>query len=170
MKKYRKHATFMSWHVSFLLIGCKEMKGGIALGTRIVLASHGSLAEGMLSAVEMIAGKQEAMCAYGLSTYLNPENVKKQVVAEMSKYDEDQFIILCDIKCGSIHNILVELCSQSRVRLISGMNLALVLTIALSQDKEKAQLLHYVNEAKENLMYFDKETIMNSNLEEDKLW
>lgn len=140
------------------------------MGTRLILASHGSLAEGMLSAVEMIAGKQEKMRAYGLSTYQTPAKVREKVQEELDQYPEDHFLILCDIKCGSIHNILVELCADERVALISGMNLALVLTLSLSPDMEKDQLIKSMEEAKENLMYFDKETIMSSNLEEDKLW
>lgn len=140
------------------------------MGTRIILASHGSLAEGMLSAVEMIAGTQENMHAYSLAKYQTPANVKEGVQKEMDAYREERFIILCDIKCGSIHNILVELCANERVTLMSGMNLALVLSLAISPEMEKEQLIANMEEAKDNLMYFDKETIMNSNLEEDKLW
>lgn len=140
------------------------------MGTRIILASHGSLAEGMLSAVEMIAGKQEKMSAFGLTKYHTPQKVKEMVLEEFARYPQEHFIICCDIKCGSIHNILVELCAEERVSLISGMNLALVLTLSLSNDMEKNQLKNCMEEAKDNLMYFDKETIMNSNLEEDKLW
>lgn len=138
--------------------------------TRVILASHGHLAEGMLSAVEMIAGKQEGICAYGLTTFHTPGKVKEKVIEEMQHYPEDRFVICCDIKCGSIHNVLVELCDDPRVCLLSGMNLALVLTIALSPNMSKEQLISSMEEAKENLMYFDKETILNSNLEEDKLW
>lgn len=140
------------------------------MGTRIILASHGSLAEGMLSAVEMIAGTQENMHAYSLAKYQTPANVKEGVQKEMDTYCEERFIILCDIKCGSIHNILVELCANERVTLMSGMNLALVLSLAISPEMKKEQLIACMEEAKDNLMYFDKETIMNSNLEEDKLW
>lgn len=138
--------------------------------TRMILASHGHLAEGMLSAVEMIAGKQERISAYGLTTYQTPGKVKEKVIEEMRAHPQDRFIICCDIKCGSIHNILVELCEDTRVALISGMNLALILTLALSPDMGKDQLISSMEEAKSNLMYFDKETILNSNLEEDKLW
>lgn len=140
------------------------------MGTRLLLASHGSLAEGMLSAVEMIAGTQEKMKAFGLTMYHTPNKVKEKVLEEIQQHPEDRFIICCDIKCGSIHNILVELCADERVCLISGMNLALVLTLSLSPDMDKEQLVHSMEEAKDNLMYFDKETILNSNLEEDKLW
>lgn len=140
------------------------------MGTRIIISSHGSLAEGMLSAVEMIAGKQENMRAYSLATYQTPGNVKEKVQEDLDHYTQDRFLILCDIKCGSIHNALVELCIDERVTLFSGMNLALVLSLAIKPDMEKENMIACMEEAKENLMYFDKETILNSNLEEDKLW
>lgn len=138
--------------------------------THMVLASHGHLAEGMLSALEMIAGKQEQVSAYGLTEYKTPQRVKEKVIEKMNAFPEDRFIICCDIKCGSIHNILVELCADERVILISGMNLALILSLALSLDMDKEHVIACMEEAKENLMFFDKETILNSNVEEDRLW
>lgn len=140
------------------------------MSSHIVLASHGHLAEGMLSAVEMIAGKKAYMSAYGLDTYQTPNKIYELIEEEIKKAPMDRFIICCDIKCGSIHNILVGLCEREQVLLVSGMNLALVLSLALSPEMEKEILIATMEEAKDNLMYFDKETILNSNLEEDKLW
>lgn len=150
--------------------GVRKKKGELKVGIRIIIVSHGSLAEGMLSAVEMIAGKQENISTYSLATYQTPSKVKEKVQEDLNNYKQDRFIILCDIKCGSIHNILVELCADERVKLISGMNLALVLSVAITPDMEKEKMLACMEEAKENLMYFDKETILNSQIEEDKLW
>ena len=41
----------------------------------LILASHGSLAEGMLSAANMIVGDIEGVDAYGLDTYHSPQDI-----------------------------------------------------------------------------------------------
>ena len=137
-----------------------------------IIASHGCLAEGMLSAVKMIAGTFENVDAFGLDTYATPQNVNDEVEKIIKQFPNDTFIILCDITCGSIHNQLVQLCANENISVVSGINLSLVLALVLadpnSLDKEGIKKL--VEEAKENIAFFDKDTIIQSNIEEDELW
>ena len=138
----------------------------------LVIASHGSLAEGMLSAIKMIAGNQENVSAYGLDNYQTPTNILNIVKELIDKNPEDKFILCCDIACGSIHNALVALCGLENVTLVSGINLGLILTLVLSkpEDLTKEKILVTIEEAKNGLVYFDRETILQSELKEDGLW
>ena len=142
------------------------------MGLHIVLASHGSFAEGMLSAIQMIAGTFKYVDAFGLDTYVTPQAIYEEVEKIINQFPDDRFIILCDIKCGSIHNRLIEFCASENVSLVSGINLSLVLALVLadpeSLDAEKIQSL--VEEAKENIVYFDKKILYQSEKEEDDLW
>ena len=142
------------------------------MGLHIVLASHGSFAEGMLSAIQMIAGTFKHVDAFGLDTYITPQAIYEEVEKIINQFPDDRFIILCDIKCGSIHNRLIEFCASENVSLVSGINLSLVLALVLadpeSLDAEKIQSL--VEEAKENIVYFDKKVLYQSEKEEDDLW
>lgn len=142
------------------------------MNLHIILASHGSLAEGMLSAVKMIAGTQKHVDAFGLDTYATPQNVNDEVIKIIQQFPNDRFIILCDIQCGSIHNQLVQLCENEKICLVSGINLSFVLALVLadpaSLDAEGIKRL--VEEAKENIVYFDKATIYQADQEEDGLW
>ncbi len=137
---------------------------------QINLASHGSLAEGMLSAVKMIAGTPAHVHAYGLDTYGTPQAVYDEIVKSID--EEATTILVCDIKCGSIHNQLIQLCDRENVWLISGMNLALVLSLVLLNPEvaSKDDVIKIVEESKENIVYFDKQTILESQLTEDGLW
>ena len=55
----------------------------------IILASHGSLAEGMLSAVRMIVGSTQGIAAYGLDTYKTPQDIY-QLLKEQIEQNQDQ--------------------------------------------------------------------------------
>lgn len=138
----------------------------------LIIASHGSLAEGMLSAIKMIAGEQEYVSAYGLDKYQTPNNIYNAVKQEIDKNPKDHFIICCDIPCGSVHNALVVLCENDNVQLVSGINLGLILSLVLAnpEDLTRETMLNMIEEARKNLMYFDKEAILASNLKEDDLW
>lgn len=142
------------------------------MGVQIVLASHGSLAEGMQSAVKMIAGEYGNIHAFGLDTYQTPDAIDTEVEAIIENHKEDQFIILCDIKCGSVHNKLIRHCQKDNVVLISGINLVLVLSLVLVMKSElnREEVLNIVEESKENIMYFDKEIIFAENSKEEELW
>lgn len=142
------------------------------MSIQIVMASHGSLAEGMKSAVKMIAGDYDNLHAFGLDTYATPDKVNDEVKKLIQLYPNDHFVILCDIKCGSVHNKLIQYCNNDHVCLVSGINLALVLTLILTNQDvlDKETILNIMDEAKENIMYFDKETIFKESNKEDDLW
>lgn len=141
---------------------------------RIILASHGSLAEGMLSAVDMILTSQgDKVLAYGLDTYETPQEVKRLIVEEMAKDKDCFYTVICDIKGGSVCNELMTLCSESNVCVISGMNLGLVLEVimAFEDDNLKQTIQDLVTESKDGIEYFDYSVIMgNKEEEEDELW
>lgn len=128
---------------------------------KMILASHGSLAEGMKTAAVMILGESCEMRAFGLDTYETPENIRGEVCKDLEKYQEDEFLILCDIKGGSVHNALLELCDRDNVCLVTGMNLGLVLELYLMpEDCELAKEVKSVIEvSREGIQYFSKQTI-----------
>ena len=70
----------------------------------IILASHGSLAEGMLSAVRMIVGSTQGIAAYGLDTYKTPQDIYQLLKEQIEQNQDQEYILLCDINGGSVHN------------------------------------------------------------------
>lgn len=80
---------------------------------KVILMSHGNLAEGILQSLEMIAGKQPQMLA--ISAYLTPEeNLEEsiQTLLETTPAD-DELIIVTDLFGGSVNNC----CTMRRKRL-----------------------------------------------------
>ena len=70
---------------------------------RIILASHGSLAEGMQTAVRMVIGSMaDEILAFGLDRYETPQNIRKEISLAMEREPDDRYLIFCDIKGGSV--------------------------------------------------------------------
>ena len=75
----------------------------------IILASHGGLSKGMKDSVSMIVGDLARDTeTYSLLPRQNPEDFYQEVLKEAKKCEE-QILILCDIKGGSVHTALSKL-------------------------------------------------------------
>ena len=82
---------------------------------KIILASHGDLSKGMLNSVSMIVGElAKDIETYSLYPGENPNDyaasLKKRIEADTKDY-----VIVCDVKGGSVYNALLQTCNNERV-------------------------------------------------------
>lgn len=107
----------------------------------IVLVSHGELAEGVKSSLEMIAGKQENLH----TVTLRPDGDNLQFEAELEdkmKTVTGQTIIVADLLGGTPVNVsLKKYLENPDVSIITGLSLPLVLECVLGGDRTTAELL-----------------------------
>ncbi len=123
---------------------------------KFLLASHGNLAAGMKSTIEMIAGAREdvqAVCAY-------TEEVP-DVKAFMEEYmknrnEEDELVIITDLLGGSVNNEMSQYRCVPNVHIIAGMNAALVLNLVLGTGEVEALIAESIQAAKEQISYMEK--------------
>ena len=106
---------------------------------KIMLASHGNLAAGMLSSAEMVFGKQDnvsVICAY----VDGEDDVSTRIKGFIDSIaPDDSWIIFTDLFGGSVNNEFMKYISNPQIRLIAGMNLALVITaMSISEMKNNA--------------------------------
>lgn len=111
----------------------------------IIIASHGGLAAGMLDSVRMIAGDVAGgVETFGLQPGENPNDFYEELYERVSGTDE-QYVIMCDLKGGSVHNALFRLTELSNVVVFAGTTLAMALEVILTvQDRmtaEQAQMI-----------------------------
>lgn len=122
---------------------------------KIILASHGRLAQGIYDSLKMILGDE---CDYVSTFCLMPGGSLEELSNNIKKYvqnnAQDRFIILTDLFGGSVCNSLVSLVEKENVEILSGMNLCLLLTICLSDPNEDVHdmLNKAVNDAKKNII------------------
>ena len=92
-----------------------------------ILASHGSLACGMKSAVEMICGDECPLASYDLDHYDTPEDIYAAIEKQIKADPQGEYIIFTDLLGGSVHNCLLHLGQRENTIIIAGMHLGLVL-------------------------------------------
>ena len=106
---------------------------------KIVLASHGTLAAGMKSSLEMIAGAQpqvDALCAY--TDEVPDLRMALNAIIERLGH-EDELVLVTDVLGGSVNTEVSQFRDLPRVYVVTGMNLGLVLSLALGDgDKTEA--------------------------------
>lgn len=108
---------------------------------RIVLASHGRLAEGMVDSLRMIAGEQplvQALCAYTPET----PDIKRALSALIDEMgDADELVLVTDVLGGSVNNEAAQFCHMPGVYVVTGMNLGFVLALVLGDAPTTEQLI-----------------------------
>ena len=99
--------------------------------SRVIFASHGGLSKGMKDSVTMIVGDlAENVETYSLLPGENPEDYYQELYKQANESNE-QILVLCDIKGGSVHTALSKLAVSDNVVVFSGMNMGLALDIVL---------------------------------------
>lgn len=105
---------------------------------RIVLVSHGDLAQGMLDAVEQLMGRQENTTAYGLHLGEKISTLTDILQKEIDTYGADHIIFFTDMLYGTPFNAVVSLTKSHPLYHITGMNLALVLGAVVERNKPES--------------------------------
>lgn len=99
--------------------------------SRVIFASHGGLSKGMKDSVSMIVGDlAKDVETYSLLPGENPEDYYQELYKQANESNE-QILVLCDIKGGSVHTSLSKLAVLDNVVVFSGMNMGLALDIVL---------------------------------------
>lgn len=99
--------------------------------SRVIFASHGGLSKGMKDSVSMIVGDlAKDVETYSLLPGENPEDYYQELYKQANESNE-QILVLCDIKGGSVHTTLSKLAVLDNVVVFSGMNMGLALDIVL---------------------------------------
>lgn len=111
---------------------------------KILLASHGYLAQGMKSSLEILMGTNdriECLCAYVDD---DSRDVAALIDAWMEARDPaDSWFVVTDIFGGSVNNEFIQRQATGSFTLITGMNLPLLVEMvtqlgSLDADKAKA--------------------------------
>lgn len=121
---------------------------------RIILASHGGMAAGMKDTVQMVLGDLPNL--YTAATLRDETESIVAVVRRMLEGFEasDQVIILTDVLGGSVNNDMMTLLGDyPDLTIICGMNLSLVLTLAMVQEPiAPGELKTLIGQAREQIV------------------
>lgn len=100
---------------------------------RVILVSHGKLSAGMAHSVQMICGENEELSYYSMMPGEHYSTIVDSIRSQAEAHPEIQYIVIADLLGGSVCNGCSELVSMENVKLVSGMNMGLVIELLLEE-------------------------------------
>lgn len=98
--------------------------------TRFFLASHGHLASGLASSIQILTGDSSRLRVF--DAYVDERSLEEELEAFYENMEEgDQTILLSDMYGGSVNSIMYPFLTRPNTTLIAGVNLALVIGLLL---------------------------------------
>ena len=118
---------------------------------QILIATHGKMASGIRYTLELVVGKMDVITT--IDAYVNPEDdVEKMLEEYFSVHEEERIIAFTDLRGGSVNQKLMQYAARLGVTLITGMNLPVLLQVALAgEDVTDEDIDGYVRAAREEL-------------------
>lgn len=105
---------------------------------RILITSHGGLAEGMLQSVRMLMGETENLDCVTFSEDMGMEELSEEFEKKITAVSaENQYLILCDIKGGTPFNVVSRFSYKNdNVAVIYGVNLPVLVEAIVRREGE----------------------------------
>lgn len=101
---------------------------------QILIATHGKMASGIRYTLELVVGKMAEITT--MDAYVNPEDdVEKMLQDYFSKHEGDRIYAFTDMKGGSVNQKLMLYADRPEVTLITGLNLPILLQVALAGEE-----------------------------------
>lgn len=136
---------------------------------RIVLASHGAQAQGMLETVQMLLGPQKNMAAYCLAPEQTRDHLTALLKKEVKIYGAENILFMTDLLYGSPFNAVTELTRNNEIYHISGINTICLMTAVMERSNEDAtpeSVCEAVMEASQNSIV-DVRRMLSADLEDE---
>lgn len=103
------------------------------MNKKIILVSHGRLAEGMLHSIGMITGENPDISAMGMMPGEHYQPMVDQVEALLKANPDTQYLVVADLLGGSVCNGMTALTGYPNMKLIPGMNMGLVINLLFAE-------------------------------------
>lgn len=108
---------------------------------KLLLASHGDLADGIYSSLKIIMGEQKniaTLCAYKEEDFDLQKEISN-ILVNLQK--EDKLIVITDIFGGSVNNEFMNNLQSKNFYLIAGLNLPLVMELITIQNEDDIEIM-----------------------------
>lgn len=99
----------------------------------IIMVGHGGFAKGLISAAQLITGKQENYITLDFTSDITPEILSEQIKDAVVSFDKmDGILIFTDLKGGTPYKESIEISLQyEKIKVLTGTNLAMLIEASL---------------------------------------
>ena len=126
---------------------------------KILLGSHGRLASGIKTSIEILMGESSTRNLTVIDACIDSSNIDLQLKEFFDQVDEkDQVLMLSDLYGGSVNQKMYLYLNRKNTYLVSGVNLAFVLEICMLEQVDNEILERIIQQAREmqRVIYFDE--------------
>lgn len=119
---------------------------------KIVIATHGELAKGFVSALNIIAGNTagiEMICGYLNADFNLPHEIER--IMEETDFTTTDLVVCTDLMGGSVNNEFVKYLGQYPFHLVTNINLAFLVDLVLTPGGVTEEMLN--QKVKDDLVY-----------------
>lgn len=122
---------------------------------KLIIASHSTLAEGMLKAAKLITGETNNV-SYISAYESNDVDYNKLIYETVSSFDYESgnLIIATDLMGGSVNNQFLQYLKTYPFHLIAGVNLVTVMSLILQLDSLDAEHIREIIESSKNTIVY----------------
>jgi mannose PTS system EIIA component len=107
-----------------------------------VIVSHGQLGEELINTAEMIVGKITNITSVSIDVTTDVEASREQIRQAIKAVNTGQgVVILTDMFGGTPSNISLSFLEEARVEVVTGVNLAMLLQLSMSEPDDPFQEL-----------------------------
>lgn len=125
--------------------------------SKIILASHGTLAEGVFKAASIILGTKEVERVKFLNCYIDENQNVLEDINEILKCCDDQTVVFTDIFGGSVNNNFYSKMEEKGFLLVAGLNLPLLIEALLFQGNIEEYKKHIKNSLSDYIKILEEE-------------
>lgn len=131
---------------------------------KILIASHGHLASGIQSSLEILTGLGKQVTV--IDAYVDDSDYVPNIKKFIDELDGETGVIFTDLVGGSVNQkVILEVADHKNIFVITGTNLPIVLSLALSTDPiTKESLMSLIEQSQVQLVELANE---DSDLSDD---
>ncbi len=134
---------------------------------KYIIATHGYMAYGINTTLNMLIGEQENLTVVDAYT-----DECKDPVPEFEKIIEenpdDDIVIMTDLFGGSVNNNAMQMIKSERVHVVTGINLAVVISIVMSDSNTSTkQVIEEAIAGAKDMLIYCNELVTDSNDEDE---
>lgn len=125
----------------------------------IIVATHGKLSEGYNDTINMIMGERKGLYFIEFSPKDEVENLREKFINIINSIkNENEILILTDLFGGTPCNTAIKMAleSRQRIKILSGVNLPMLIEAVLNQDSILDEVIESIlNSSKQGIMNID---------------
>lgn len=138
---------------------------------KILIATHGHLASGFLSSIQLLTGKVQEITVINAYAYVDECDFEQELNVFVNQVNEqDQIFVFTDLFGGSVNQKITKtfLEKEIAVTILSGFNLPILLEIVLAtKELTKEDIQELVNKCQQELKMTILDEVHVVNEEED---